>query len=522
MDCWLGRYCLCVLGPGCCGAHRKKGGVYGKSRRPQRQGYACVCMCARFRCMRVCSFLHAHVDAIMRICMLPCFWEIVAAWPETLHVAMQWLPELGFTPRPVLPPALPTAKTLPPLTSLPRLDDKSCLPRGPQCTAVPAPRLSSQLLPPLSANTPASGGKALAAASTQGGKNKVPPVCAGMPALGGNVFLPALHGHAGAGVKRKAPATIEDEDLGAWRPNAYDDLQRVGNLYGMDLVSCPPEWLNEKNAREYLKCRAIRVPEHDGTCRDMDSDGQWGFWEIYSGVANATKAFLSPATGGGVAGPPVDKLPSPWSQLPTFDVFRVECRRLIWSLLIVFAPLWVHAGPPCTFWSTLSRRNNNRSYKEDERLRLESLVHIIFSVQVCQYQKSRRRYCSMEQPVRAASWKLDIVQDMLLGNAIAMMPAPGGMDAQPMKLFKFDSCCYAHKDPGNGRLYKKPQCFASNADMSRLCVKCCGGHVHQVVEGVVAGGPRHGVRRSVVAGEYPMDFCMAWARVIKSCRPLAA
>ena len=117
---------------------------------------------------------------------------------------------------------------------------------------------------------------------------------------------------------------------------------------------------------------------------------------------------------------------------------------------------------------------------------------------------------------------MDIVQDMLKGKSVAMMPAPGGMDVGPMRLFNFDSCCWGHVDPGNGRPYKKAQRFASNADMSTLCLKCRGGHVHQIVEGVVSGGPRHGTRRSVVAGEYPMDFCMAWARVIKSCRPLAA
>ena len=103
-----------------------------------------------------------------------------------------------------------------------------------------------------------------------------------------------------------------------------------------------------------------------------------------------------------------------------------------------------------------------------------------------------------------------------------MMPATGGNNQLSMRSFDFDSCCWGHVDPGNGMLYKKPQRFASNADMSSLCLKCPGGHEHQKVEGVVSGGLRHGERRSVVAGEYPMAFCMAWATLVKSCRPLAA
>ena len=318
---------------------------------------------------------------------------------------------------------------------------------------------------------------------------------------------------------------VQDKDFCSWRTNVYDDLEKIGHLYGKDLVMCPQNWLNEADAREYLKHKQIKVPGHSGesSCWDRDSNGIWGFWEVYSGQANATEAFISPATGGGVAGPPVDQLPSRWLGLPSFDVFRVDCRRLLWALLVVFAPLWVHTAPPCTFWSTLSPRNNNRTPAYNEELRLEALVHIIFSIQICRYQQSRNRLSSFEQPARAASWDLDIVQDMLRGSIVKMMPASGGTGAQPMKLFNFDSCCWGHKDPGNGKLYKKPQRFASNADMSRLCFKCTGGHEHQAVEGVVCGGPRHGQRRSKVAGEYPMDFCMAWAEVIKSCcRPLAA
>ena len=233
--------------------------------------------------------------------------------------------------------------------------------------------------------------------------------------------------------------------------------------------------------------------------------------------------FVSPATGGGVAGPPVDKLPSRWPKLPSFDGLRMDGRRLLWALLVAFAPLWVRTGPPCTCWSTLSRRCNKRTPSRNEQLRLEALVHIVFSVQICQYQQSRNRLCSFDQPPSAASWHLDIVQHMLRGSSVAVMPAPGGTGAQPTKCFKFDSCCWGHKDPGNGQLYNKAQLFASNADMSKLLSKRTGYHEHQILEGVVSGGPRRGQRRSQVAGEYPMDFSMDWAKCINSCcRTLAA
>ena len=34
--------------------------------------------------------------------------------------------------------------------------------------------------------------------------------------------------------------------------------------------------------------------------------------------------------------------------------------------------------------------------------------------------------------------------------------------------FRFDSCPWGHRDLGNGKFYKKPQCIASTADLSAL------------------------------------------------------
>ena len=276
----------------------------------------------------------------------------------------------------------------------------------------------------------------------------LPPLGTNTPASGG--ALPC---------KRKHTAIGQDTDLCSWRTNVYDDLETIGNLYGKDLVTCPPHWLNEADARTYLKYHKIRVPGHNGETFlwGRDPSSTWEFWEIYSGSANATEAFVSPATGGGVAGPPVDKLPSHWPDLPSPHVLRMDGPRLLWALLVVFAPLWVRLAPPCTCWSQLSRRCNKRTSSYREQLRLQALVHIVFSVQFRQYQPSRNGLCSFEQSLRVASWQLDYVQLMLRGSSVAVMPATGGTGAQPMKRFKFDSCCWGHKYHGNGKFYKKPQ-----------------------------------------------------------------
>ena len=91
-----------------------------------------------------------------------------------------------------------------------------------------------------------------------------------------------------------------------------------------------------------------------------------------------------------------------------------------------------------------------------------------------------------------------------------------GNNMMKVKKYIFDSCRWGLQDPGNGRLYRKRQCFASNADLSPLCLRCVCSVRHQVVEGAVDSGPHKGTRRTFVAGEYPWAFCVAWAGLIKS------
>ena len=180
-------------------------------------------------------------------------------------------------------------------------------------------------------------------------------------------------------------------------------------------------------------------------------------------------------------------------------------------------PPWVHCAPPCTFWSSLSRRTNHRSRIEDEDIRLQALVHIVFSLQLCRHQLRQKRWRSFEHPPTASSWNLDLLQELVASGTSQTGPTVvAGNNMLKMEKYIFDSCRWGHQDPGNGKLYRKRQCFASNADLSPLCLRCVCCVRHQVVEGQVDSGPRKGTRRSLVACEYPWAFCVAWADLIKS------
>ena len=124
----------------------------------------------------------------------------------------------------------------------------------------------------------------------------------------------------------------------------------------------------------------------------------------------------------------------------TWDVLLPSQRRLVWAYLALLQPIWVHLGPPCTFWSRLASCRNLRSEADNEHLRLKALAPLVFSLQVCNFQRRHQRYWSLEQPPHCASWNLDIVKEftereLATGNAA----------------LKFDSCAWGHKDPRNGK-----------------------------------------------------------------------
>jgi len=296
-------------------------------------------------------------------------------------------------------------------------------------------------------------------------------------------------------------------------------MPALAQRFGSDLLSVPEAWLDHKKAEALLKEHGLQLPAAGGNLREWIRGEQVMFWEVYSGSGNATRAFLASASGEQkAAGPPVDMVREAWPGLPSWNVLLPSVRQLLWAIMSVCKPMWVHCAPPCTFWSSLSRRTNHRSQATDEDLRLQALAHLAVSLQLCHHQIRQGRWFSFEHPPTAASWNLDLIQDLLASGSELMLAAVSDQAKQQFMQVRrhvFDSCRWGHRDPGNGKLYRKRQCFASNVDLSPLCLRCvCPGR-HQVVEGYIDAGARKGARRSRVAGEYPWAFCVEWAKLMK-------
>ena len=178
-----------------------------------------------------------------------------------------------------------------------------------------------------------------------------------------------------------------------------------------------------------------------------------------------------------------------------------RCRALV----VVVAAIQTAACsccPPCTFWCKMGRWGAVRTEQEWRRLREEALHHLSLAARVMQWQHSRGRTGSLEQPSGCISWSLTPVEDLL--------------ELEGWRKFTWPSCRYEHRDPGSGRLFLKRQGVVANIDLAHMCVPCtCPRGSHQCVHGVVKGGPRHGEKRSVISGEYPMPMCRAMAEAVR-------
>ena len=205
-------------------------------------------------------------------------------------------------------------------------------------------------------------------------------------------------------------------------------------------------------------------------------------------------------------GPPIDTKLAIGGK--AWNMLEPRYRRLLWAIVVACQPRWIHSGFPCTFWSSLAHCTRNRSAEDDEATRLREMVHLVLTLQLARWQASHKLHISLENPPKCASWRMDITRDTLA--------------AIGAKKYFFDSCAWGHRDPGNGKPYKKTQCIASTGDLSSLVRTCtCGSGkgVHQIVEGLVSillPGATKKMRRSTYAGAYPKELCKAWAEAVHS------
>lgn len=201
-------------------------------------------------------------------------------------------------------------------------------------------------------------------------------------------------------------------------------------------------------------------------------------------------------------GPSIDKFPGIGHAYDfSLDIRKPSDRKIVWALVVVLNPLWIHMGFPCTFWVAIAHWTRVRDLARNEASRLEALVYIIFSRQLVYYQASRRRHSSIENPVGSVAWDLDIVQDMVC--------------AGKMLCVQTDLCAWGSKDPVSGHFYHKSMKFACTFNIMSLIRSCPADHEHEVVKGTIREGPFKGRHRSALSGQYPLSLCDTWASVAR-------
>ena len=368
------------------------------------------------------------------------------------------------------------------------------------------PEMGSEGLPAVGGSgSPAMGGEGLQAMGGLGHQGLPVVGDEALPVLDSETMggsLPAVGGDSvGGGHRRRSrsPARAGWRQAPWLRMDAMADIGAIAIKYGGDLGSPepPPSWLDTSIAHQLLESRRWMALNKDGDLEPIGSQPV-DFMEVFSGCGHLS---LGVAQSGLRVGPSIDKEFGLGNGNCCVDICTAPGRQLVWALLVVFMPLWVHLAYPCTFWSWLAHITRRQDDVTNEKSRLQALMFIVFTRQVVRFQASRRRHFSFENPPRCVSWDLDIVQSML--------------SQYQMQCVGMDLCVWGAVDPGSGVAYKKAIKFACSFDISSLQRKCTRDHVHQKVEGVVASGPERGKRRSTISGRYPMPLCRAWAVIAR-------
>ena len=153
-------------------------------------------------------------------------------------------------------------------------------------------------------------------------------------------------------------------------PNAFADIAGIATKYGHDLAGIEPlvEWLDVGQALEVLNRLPWLHLDASGSLTSFSPDKTVDFLEFFSGCGHLT---LAAACSGMRVAPSIDKLVGTGHGM-TFDLRTATDRRVVWALLLVVSPKWVHISYPCTFWTWLAHWTRRQSA---ETMRLPGWIH---------------------------------------------------------------------------------------------------------------------------------------------------
>ena len=141
------------------------------------------------------------------------------------------------------------------------------------------------------------------------------------------------------------------------RAEAVQDIPSVAAKYGADLLDAPRDWLDCTRAWQFLTTMGITLTMTLPVfCM-----------EVFAGCDHVTSACVSARLS---VAPSIDVLPADGGHRCVLGLLTFRGRKVLWALLAVTTPFWVHVGFPCTFWSQLAHLTRKQTDMQNEETRL--------------------------------------------------------------------------------------------------------------------------------------------------------
>lgn len=192
---------------------------------------------------------------------------------------------------------------------------------------------------------------------------------------------------------------------------------------------------------------------------------------------------------------------------PLFDILDNEVFGALCTEAKGGKQIW-HFGFPCASFSLLQNMNggtrSSQHPKGENKLEREKKGNEIYhrTLFLCKLLDAHHSFFTLENPLSSFAWKMPAFN--LMKQKINLVFAP------------LDQCAYNLRIPdstGNLGLAKKPTLFCGTLPgLDKLSKQCNHNHEHvQVIGGIKWKGKW--VRRSVLAGAYPKQLCVAYSQV---------